>query len=757
MFELNGQETVIEERQEEVVAEVQEEQKKEKPTTWYPPKPRKCCVPGCTADSKRSPELMFHYIPKREPKRSQWVRSMKITGFLNTRPVICSQHFKPDDYYPIVENQKAVRLKITAIPSIRVVKNIFDKELSEEEDPPMKVTRNRMKRDSDNANEDILSKIARYKQKVVPEELDLSPSKEPKKNFVLKIQLKDPKSKVNSPSKSRNYKRKKKSQSEIEVKSNEDNDDNFGSDFVPFEPCLELETTSPQGKLPLKTDATQQEDNVTTFIYMPKTSGDILRLLPGHIKINIPALKQESTDNVKPLDCKNPKIEKPDLHLNNFESPNTCDETDCIQISSDSDEEVDKDASDKKMNTNNQNGGSNSPHNGNLEKVSRGHHSSKCSQSETRVETITFCATCERTMNVDDEDLLNECTKSRKTVAAEMLLQVQEKSSPINFADVLLMKKGIKVCDDVLKGNDVCFMDLLKDNNDLMAFTGVTNKLLDSLIELMSRAESDSLKEYSKSVRERVLLCLCKIRTNLSFCSLAMLFKMSQRACANEFFTTTKTMSKILSNAVYWKKSFSESSLSCVPYKQTKVMLNCSEVKIEKKRCSDCHKSMLSQNQISDSVKFLLGIAPSGLIVYKSKTFDSKAHGSVFNHTDFLQLLDLSKEAIMIDESLDIDHDCAVHDVSIVRLPDLQENKEFSNNDVEMIKNISAVRIHINRSLQRFTSFRILQTQVPWRVVPYLDNICTIVGAIVNLQHPVLARDILMRVRKSLYGSSFVI
>ena len=368
---------------------------------------------------------------------------------------------------------------------------------------------------------------------------------------------------------------------------------------------------------------------------------------------------------------------------------------------------------------------------------------------DSNTSAITICAGCGQYCKIQDNDLINIGKTNAETLAAEILLELQE-VNPFNEEDrVLLTKKGIEICDKALQKQKINLMDLLTNDNELVAFTGINFELLEKITKLVLMFEGTSVKKYSSSARDRITMCLCKLRTNLPFRCLAVLFDQKQQVCTGDFFVMVKTLSTLLGKTIYWAKT--EELLKNLPkcfqsFKQTRVMLHCSELEIEKQRCLKCRNDLLSNNILYETIKYVLGVAPSGLIIFKSNVFEgNENYNSIFTQTNILEKLDPIKEAIMADKSLDIESECAKQNVTLIKSPKLAEGKQFGKSDVELIKNISAARIHVDRTLQRFKMYKIIQTKISWRILPYIDDICSVIAGIVNMKNPIPPDDSLLK------------
>lgn len=368
----------------------------------------------------------------------------------------------------------------------------------------------------------------------------------------------------------------------------------------------------------------------------------------------------------------------------------------------------------------------------------------KC-QDDIRYKCVlrTVCALCGKMYKLKEN---NDTTKSKETLAAQILTELQE-VNPLNETEHLqLTKKGIEICDKVLSNHSINLNNLLTNDSELMAFTGINFELLNQLSELVTQDEIKNGQRFILSAKERLLMCLCKLRLNLSFDCLAMLFSIHEQSCINNFFSLMKILSEIMKKTIYWPKN--EELVKNLPecfqsFKQTRVILNCCDVQIEKQVCVTCQVELDSKKNQQSSIKFVFGVAPSGLIIFKSDPYEGQeSDNSIFTRTKISDNIDSTKEAIMTDKTLNIKAECAQHSITLIKPPEIGKKKNLARNDVELIKNIAAARIHVDRTLQRFKKYKIMQTTMSWRILPYINNICTIIAGLVNMSNPVLPKTV---------------
>lgn len=95
------------------------------------------------------------------------------------------------------------------------------------------------------------------------------------------------------------------------------------------------------------------------------------------------------------------------------------------------------------------------------------------------------------------------------------------------------------------------FMRLMMKTEHLKIFTGINSVLLENLKNCIKLCEKRP-NQYGSSIEERIVLCLCKLKLNLSFKCLTVLFQMNHHTCSKLFIITLHSLARILKDAIYW-------------------------------------------------------------------------------------------------------------------------------------------------------------------------------------------------------------
>lgn len=244
------------------------------------------------------------------------------------------------------------------------------------------------------------------------------------------------------------------------------------------------------------------------------------------------------------------------------------------------------------------------------------------------------------------------------------------------------------------------------------------------------------------NIKGRIILVLCKLKMNISFACLAVLFNLSNTLCRSIFYSSVSLLAVSLKPGIYWPTK--EEILHNMPYcfekfKNTRVVLDCTEIKIQKLKCLKCRVASYSHYKGMHTLKYLIGITPNGLISFVSAGFGGRATDkAIFNYEKLIDKLDMH-DAVMVDKGILIEKECDEKLVKLIRPPFLKKQKQFSKADAEATADIARARVHVERSIQRLKIFQILSQQFNWYLIPYADEIITIIAAIVNLSPPILA------------------
>ena len=247
------------------------------------------------------------------------------------------------------------------------------------------------------------------------------------------------------------------------------------------------------------------------------------------------------------------------------------------------------------------------------------------------------------------------------------------------------------------------------------------------------------------SHRDEFLLNLMRLRLGLLNEDLADHFGISAATCSNTFTTWIKVISLILGNAlINWLprdpiRQNLPSSFKRMGYHKCRVILDCTEVYIERPKSLKAQATTWSDYKSHNTIKFLVGISPTGFITFLSDCYGGRASDKhIVLESGFLELLERDDQ-VMADRGFQITEDLLLKFCSLVVPPGARAKSQFSEKEVKKTKEIANLRIHVERAMNRIKTFRIFKSVLPITVLHCIDDIARSCVALSNL------KDLLIR------------
>lgn len=262
---------------------------------------------------------------------------------------------------------------------------------------------------------------------------------------------------------------------------------------------------------------------------------------------------------------------------------------------------------------------------------------------------------------------------------------------------------------------------------------------------MASKLVTDARNTSKLSLRDKIIMTYCKLKQNVSYNYLSLLFNAYTAAwCREVFFDTVQLLSATLEVFLEWpgREELRRNIPKCFEdFMDVAVVLDCNEIFIQ-------HPSNLSQQIITysnykhdNTFKIMTGVSPAGNLIYRSPTYGGRVSGkAIFENSNVINLL-VPGDAIMVDRGYLIDKMCDENRVKLVRPPFLGEREKFTKEEALLTQKIAAARIHVEKANQRLKVFKILRDTLPTCLFPVFDNIFTVICATVNLSSPILKDD----------------
>ncbi len=266
------------------------------------------------------------------------------------------------------------------------------------------------------------------------------------------------------------------------------------------------------------------------------------------------------------------------------------------------------------------------------------------------------------------------------------------------------------------------------------SFCGVDLKVLNFIVFKVRETLTDSRLLQKKA---KVMLMLIRFKLNVPFSTLAAFFNVSESTAQSAFQESLSCVYEVAKDNLIWfekseiKKRMPPAFRALFPH--TRVIIDCSEIKIE--RPANLRQRVLTySNYKSDyTVKFLLGIAPSGETMFVSKTYGGRATDTEITcNSGFLELLE-EGDVVLADKGFPRIENNVLEKGGILVLPPFKSgNRQFSHAENEEGYKCACVRVHVERAIARLKVFKILKF-VTTQNLKHIDEIVTIICFLQNL------------------------
>uniref|UniRef100_A0ABD2VZ16 DDE Tnp4 domain-containing protein n=1 Tax=Trichogramma kaykai TaxID=54128 RepID=A0ABD2VZ16_9HYME len=288
---------------------------------------------------------------------------------------------------------------------------------------------------------------------------------------------------------------------------------------------------------------------------------------------------------------------------------------------------------------------------------------------------------------------------------------------------------------------------LCDSDENLKILTGIkSNKLLNMLIDCISDLRKNKKKKTIQilSIRECILLIFVKLYQNVAYRVLSVYFGLTSAMAKKCFVRTLKELALVLKSVLRWPSK--QEILSNMPkyfndYKETRIVLDCLEIPVKRSKCLKFRLLTYSNYKSRNTIKFMIGTTPSGLISYVSQAYGGRVSDkAIFKHSRFLDRMKRGIDAIMVDGFL-IHKECADLGIKLIRPPFLKKKSQLSHTEVTKGSDISDARVHVERRIQRIRKFSIMQGPLSIEIVPYINIIMIVICGLTNMYSPILAAD----------------
>ena len=298
------------------------------------------------------------------------------------------------------------------------------------------------------------------------------------------------------------------------------------------------------------------------------------------------------------------------------------------------------------------------------------------------------------------------------------------------------------------------YQRLLSENQDLkeeakkrkFTYENITNTQLNQLTGIQTMKVFlwvlNIVSPYFKRIGnlspgDQLLLVLMKLRLGLTNTDLAMRFYICPTQVSRILSNCLPVLADRLRFLIQWpdRATISKNLPKVFKklYKRCRVIIDCSEIFLQRPTNLDARAVTYSNYKHHNTMKFLIGITPYGAVSFVSKCWGGRvSDNEITAKSGFYDKIEYS-DLVLADRGFTIEEELAVRGASLAIPPFTKNKKQLSQQEVEKARQLSRVRIHVERAIERVKNFQILSQVFPISLVRHADDILTLCCALTNL------------------------
>ncbi|XP_066603587.1 uncharacterized protein [Prorops nasuta] len=273
----------------------------------------------------------------------------------------------------------------------------------------------------------------------------------------------------------------------------------------------------------------------------------------------------------------------------------------------------------------------------------------------------------------------------------------------------------------------------IKSDEQILGLAGVTRNVFNYLLKHLNNSTNWNIPKY-----DRLLITLVKLKTGLSFSSIALLFDIHRTTASKVFSSTLQNLVCATKENIFWpaKHTIQKTMPECFKphHSNVRVIIDCTEFKTETPNSVDNRVFFYSHYKKGYTIKILIGITPCGFISFKSKAAGGrKSDAQITIESGLIDLLE-EGDIVLADKGfpeIRTSINESKKSITVQMPPFLRKNSEFTKEEAEETYKIAKVRIHVERIMQRLRIYKILD-KIPVTLFKYIDDIIHICCVLVN-------------------------
>lgn len=248
-------------------------------------------------------------------------------------------------------------------------------------------------------------------------------------------------------------------------------------------------------------------------------------------------------------------------------------------------------------------------------------------------------------------------------------------------------------------------------------------------------------KPRSLNLDEELFFTLVRLRLGLPSKDMARRIGISESTLSVIFNTWVVLLAKELEQICCMPvKSIYDKQAQCFNnFDNVRIVLDCTEVFSQTPGALSAHKQMHSNYKHHSTIKFLVGMSPSGAITYVSSMWGGRASDKLITQESDRLLMSLKPgDKVMVDRGFTIAKE--LPDGVTLLIPPFKNRQsgQFTKQQLDFSEKLSVARIHVERAMRAIKECQILATEVKMAMINNYENIFKACAYLVNFKKPFL-------------------
>jgi hypothetical protein len=289
----------------------------------------------------------------------------------------------------------------------------------------------------------------------------------------------------------------------------------------------------------------------------------------------------------------------------------------------------------------------------------------------------------------------------------------------------------------------------MKDSRDSVAFyTGFQSydHFLYLFQSLGPAAEQLDYKSRVLSTKDELFLCLIKLRLDKEEAELAILFRISVATVSRVFNTWLNFLYFQLKELdIFIPKEIVDESMPRdfkKKYPNTRIILDATEVKIEKPSNVKDQSATWSTYKNSNTLKTMIGCSPRGVVTYVSPSYGGSASDRQIIEASNLLDKDIfcRGDSIMADRGIMVQDLFAAHDVTVNTPTTMRGKNQLPAAVVVSDRRIASKRVHVERVIHLAKTYKIIQNEMNHSFTPKGGRIIFVCFVLSNFRSSIVRK-----------------